>query len=303
LLDRALRSDSLMPSHQKYAKGLKGWAHNRLGEQLVQRGRDAAALGQFELAVKLNGDHWKARHNRGVSYAIAGEHKRALADFKAVIRIRPSFANGWFNRGEVYVELGDLDAAITDYSEAIRLAPSDADFYHARATALARRGKIERAADDLNRALRINPSLAPAFVDRGDIRVQQGKYKEAIDDYRSALHTDEKNGAAYRSLAWLMSTCPVERFRDAQRGVAAAQKALALLGENDYGGLEVLAAAQANAGNFPEAVATQSRAVIVVRERASKCPLAAAEERLVRYQQGVPYREDRIASRPAAGPR
>nr|NIP86029.1 hypothetical protein [Planctomycetales bacterium] len=88
LLDRALSSDSLLPSHQQYAQRLKGWAHNRLGERLVKGGRDAAALGQFELAVKLNPDHWKARHNRGVSYAIAGQHKQALADFKAVIRIR-----------------------------------------------------------------------------------------------------------------------------------------------------------------------------------------------------------------------
>ncbi|MDH3716781.1 MAG: tetratricopeptide repeat protein, partial [Planctomycetota bacterium] len=270
LLNRALRSDGLLPSHQKYASGLKGWAHNRLGEQLVERGREAAALGQFELAVKLNGDHWKARHNRGVSYAIAGQHGQALADFKAVIRIRPDFANGWFNRGEVYLEQGDLEAAIADYSEAIRLAPSDAAFYHARATALARGGKIERAADDLDRALRIKPDFVAAFVERGDIRVQQGKYEDAIDDYRSALHTDDKNGTAYRSLAWLMATCPVERFRDPQRGIAAAQKALVLLGENDHSSLEVLAAAQANDGKFPEAVAAQSRAVIVLRGLASK---------------------------------
>jgi tetratricopeptide (TPR) repeat protein len=302
LLDRALRSDGLLPSHQKYARGLKGWAHNRLGEQLVERGRDAAALGQFELAVKLNGEHWKSRHNRGVSYAIAGQHRQALADFKAVVRIRPDFANGWFNRGEVYLEQGDLDAAIADYSEAIRLAPSDAAFYHARATALARRGKIERAASDLDRALRINPSFVTALVDRGDIRIQQGKYQDAIDDYRAALHTDDQNGTAYRSLGWLMATCPVERFRDPERGIAAAQKALSLLGENDHSSLEVLAAAQANAGNFPEAVAAQSRAMMVLRELASKDELAAAEKRLARYQQGVPYRQELIASRPAAGP-
>ncbi len=303
LLDRALRSDGLLPSHQKYASGLKGWAHNRLGEQLVKRGREAAALGQFELAVKANESHWKALHNRGVSYAIAGQQKKALADFKAVIRIRPEFANSWFNRGEIYLEYGDLDGAIADYSEAIRLAPSDPTFYHARATARARLGEIERAADDLDRALRLNPRLVAAFVDRGDIRVQEGQYQDAIDDYRAALHNDEQYGPAYRSLAWMMATCPVERYRDQKRGLAAARKALALLGEDDHSCLEVLAAAEANAGNYPEAVATQSRAVIVIRKRALKGQLAMAEKRLARYQQGVPYRQELIASTSQTGPR
>ncbi|MDH3718029.1 MAG: hypothetical protein OES79_07890, partial [Planctomycetota bacterium] len=78
---------------------------------------------------------------------------------------------------------------------------------------------------------------------------------------------------------------------------------LVLLGENDHSSLEVLAAAQANDGKFPEAVAAQSRAVIVLRGLASKGPLAAAQQRLARYQQGVPYRQEQIASRPAAGPR
>jgi hypothetical protein len=75
-----------------------------------------------------------------------------------------------------------------------------------------------------------------------------------------------------------------------------------LLGENDHSSLEVLAAAQANAGHFPEAVAAQSRAVMVLRELAAKDQLAAAQQRLARYQQGLPYRQELIASRPDNGP-
>jgi tetratricopeptide (TPR) repeat protein len=100
-----------------------------------------------------------------------------------------------------------------------------------------------------------------------------------------------------------MATCPVKRFRDPQRGVAAAQTALALLGGDDQASLEVLAAAQANAGNFQEAIASQSRAVILARERAAGQQLALAEQRLASYQQGVPYRQELVASRPDTGPR
>ncbi|MGB6042651.1 MAG: tetratricopeptide repeat protein [Pirellulales bacterium] len=298
LLERALRSESLTPSHRKYAEDLKGWSHNRLGEALVERGREAAALGQFDLAVQLNGEHWKARHNRGVSYAIARRHAEAMADFNEVVRIRPEFANGWFNRGEVFKDLGDLDGAVSDFSEAIRRAPTDGGFYQARGAVLASLGKNSLALEDLNRALQLDPGLVSAFVARGDVLVQSGEYADAVRNYRSALQSDQKFGPAYRSLAWLMATCPVEHFRDGSRSVAAAEKALSLLGENDYRSLEVLAAAQANVGNFKEAVALQSRAVEAAAQSLTQDQLVPTRARLIAYGQGNPYREERVAARP-----
>ena len=56
---RVLRSDAMTPAHRTYAERLKGWAHNRLGEALVERGRDTAALGEFDVAVQLNPNHWE----------------------------------------------------------------------------------------------------------------------------------------------------------------------------------------------------------------------------------------------------
>lgn len=298
ILDRVLRSESLTPSHRKYAEDLKGWTHNKLGEVLVERGREAAAMGQFDLAVQLNGQHWKSRNNRGVSHAIAGRNAEALDDFNEVVRLRPGFANGWFNRGEVFKELGNLTDAVSDFSEAIRLAPQDGGFYHARGVVLARLGKDDPALADFNRALQLEPSLVAALVDRGDVLVKVGNYVEAVSSYRSALQSDHKFGPAYRSLAWLMATCPKERFRDGKRALVAAEKAVSLLGKDDYRSLEVLAAAQANLGKFQDAVVTQSRALEAASQSLTQIQLAASQARLDEYRQENPHREERVATRP-----
>ncbi len=39
-LDKALASKTIVPEHRKYARQLKGWAHNRLGENFSQQGKN-----------------------------------------------------------------------------------------------------------------------------------------------------------------------------------------------------------------------------------------------------------------------
>ena len=72
------------------------------------QGKEAAALTQFETAVDLNFKHWKALHNRGVSYAMNDRLDEAAQDFSATIRIHPEYANAWFNRAEVFMKQGKM---------------------------------------------------------------------------------------------------------------------------------------------------------------------------------------------------
>ncbi len=63
-----------------------------------------------------------------------------------------------------------------------------------------------------------------------------------------------------------MATCPDEVFRNPDEALSAAEKAIELDGENDYRYLETLAAAEANAGHFDDAVDTQTGAVAIALE-------------------------------------
>jgi tetratricopeptide (TPR) repeat protein len=298
LLERALRSEALTPDYKDYAKQLKGWAHNRMGEALLEKDRETAALAQFEQAAELNPGHWKARHNRGVSYAVGGEMGKALKDFSKVVELKPKFANAWFNRAEANLALGNMEVAIRDYSAAIKLAPRDAGFYFARAGAYHQHGHTDRALNDYNRAIELDTADAAAYVGRGDVHVRIGNHEEAAADYRQALKLDKKSADAYRGVAWMMATSPDERYRDSKRAVSFAQRAIELAGDGDFRHFETLAAAYAVAGSFDEAIGTQQKAISMAATDASDTVISRLRGSLAHYERGQPYPTERVA-RPA----
>ncbi|HTQ39879.1 MAG TPA: tetratricopeptide repeat protein [Pirellulales bacterium] len=270
-----------------YARQLEAWAYNRRGEKYSEGNNEKQALKDFEAALALNDKLWKAVQNRGVSRAYLGDTKGALADFDSVIQLNPNYANAWFNRGELKYAQGDVNGALADYDHAIQLQPGDAGFYNSRGHANYRLGNFREALADYNRAVQINPDDALALVNRGDAYREQGIYGAAASDYRDAVRTDSKLGRAYLSTAWLMATCPDPRYRDADKAIAAAQRAIELDGDKDYRYLDTLAAAQASAGKFDDAKTSVHKAL----NEAPKNEAAHIQQRLDLYESARAYRE------------
>jgi len=296
-LDKALASRAIVPEHRKYARQLKGWAHNRLGENFSQQGKEAAALTQFELAVDLNFKHWKALHNRGVSYAMSERFDEALQDFASTIRIHPQYANAWFNRAEVFVRLGKTAVAIENYSQAITLKADDAGYYKARGKAYRIVRKYPQAHVDLDKALALDSQSAAIYIERGDLWLIGGNFEKSAADYRTAVYTDKQSSAAFQRIAWMMATCPDIRYRDAKRAIAFAQQAIRLHGNEHFRYLDTLAAAHANADEFDLAIEKQTIALKLAEGNATGRELKHLKQRLEQYSRKLPHREERIASR------
>lgn len=285
MVDEALQQ-GVGPEHLDYAKKLKGWAHNKRGEALVEQGKSNLALGEFEIAVEMNPEHWKARQNRGVSYAEQGKIKDAVADFSRVIQLNPGYANAWFNRGELYFQQGDVAAAVRDYSEAIRRLNTDPVYYQVRGNAYHQMRRFDEALADFNRAIELDGNSAATRVYRGDTHTVLGNYEQAAEDYRQAIRLNDRLGRAFQSTAWLMATCPDERFRDPARAVLAAKKGIELDGEKRYQYHETLAAALAANGEYAEAIKAQQKAVQLAPESVAR----AVRDRLALYEREQPYR-------------
>jgi tetratricopeptide (TPR) repeat protein len=125
-----------------------------------------------------------------------------------------------------------------------------------------------------------------------------GQWQEAAADYRKAIALDESSGRAYHCAAWLMATCPDDRYRDAQLAIQAAEKAAELDGRDDFAYLDTLAAAYANAGQFDKARKAIAEAIPI----APKDHVKPLQRRLELYQQNQPYREGaQIAGRSESG--
>lgn len=271
---------------QQYADNLLAWTYDHRGEVHATNGEEAEALADFETALQLAPERWQAMHNRGVSYALAGRYDDAIADFEEVVRLNPKHTNAYFNLGELHYESGDYASAIEAYNRAIQLDPRDGALRNSRGHAYYLQGDYQPAFADYTEALRLDPQNAAAYTNRGDAYADLGQFDRAANDYRAALRIDPELGRAYQSAAWLMATCPNPQFRDPERAVLAAQKAIELDGEN-YRYLDTLAAAYANRGNFPEAQETMARAL----EAAPETFHEDYQARLEAYQQNLAYRD------------
>lgn len=283
----------LSPETDAYARRLMSWAYNRRGELLAEQGHDTVALADFEAAVYNDKTRWRAYHNRGVSYAMMGRHKEAIADFNRTLELNATYANAYFNRGEVRYELGEFDEALQDYSRAIQLESDDPMFYNSRGHAYYRMGKFREAAYDYTVAVRLNPQYAAALTNRGDLYTDLGFYEKAVADYQKAVRYDPGFVRAYLSAAWLMATCPDEKFRSVEGALEAISKAEQNESQNDFRYLDTLAAVHANAGNYAEAQRVLKRAV----ELAPPDTADVLTARLDLYKQQKAFR---IAPRPVA---
>jgi tetratricopeptide (TPR) repeat protein len=312
-LCEGLKTAPLTVAQADYVKKLASWSLNRRGEMRSDlaakageeggneeaRELDRLALADFEMAIELDATRGKPFHNRGVSRALAGEFEAALADFNKAIAFNPGYANTWFNLGEVQYELGRLNEALRAYSEAIRLAPEDADAYTSRANTYFSLGAAQRdlararqhffdAITDFNQVVRLRGGNALAHANRGDAYRALRKWEWAADDYRRAIKLDDSLARAHAGLAWLMATCPEDEYRNVDEALSHAQRAIDLASSEERFLFEdALAAAQANAGRYDEAQATLAKAI----EAAPEKEKAGLAERLVRYQNGQPYRQ------------
>jgi tetratricopeptide (TPR) repeat protein len=279
---------------KQYANNLLSWAFNKRGEARAELGQEAEAMADFEESLKLDANRWVALHNRGVSHGIAGDLDAAMADFNRVVQLNPNFSKAFYNRGELRFKRGDLAGAIADYSAALRLNSRDAGALTSRGFAYYSRGDYRNAMRDYNQALQIDPNNAETFTLRGDAQADQAQFAQAVQDYQAAVRVNPEYGRVYQSSAWLRATCPNAQFRHTDVALRNAQKAIDLDGETDHRYLETLAAAQANAGQFEDAKATQAKAIELAKGASiSQAAANRMQERLTIYESNRPYRDVR----------
>jgi tetratricopeptide (TPR) repeat protein len=131
--------------------------------------------------------------------------------------------------------------------------------------------------------------LALAYLNRGNAHRRLRQYDRAIADYEEGIKAKPGSSDGYDGLAWLLATAADAGARDGARAVEVAQKAVALVA--DARNLDTLAAAYAEAGRFPEAMATEEKALAMLRTQGDSEHLPDCERRLAAYRQGTPWHD------------
>jgi len=224
---------------------------------------------------------------RGVVWAEKKEFDRAIADFSVAIELDPSQSIARQIRANALISKHEYDKAIDDLDEAILLRPDDAVAFFDRGRAWHEKRDYDKAIDDFSQAIALRPYYALAFVSRGTTWNAKRAYDQALADFNTAIRLEPDHSRGYNARAWLQATCPDPKHRSGKSAVESASKACELSSWKAPEGLDTLAAAYAETGDFRAAVKWESKAVDLSREEVK---IAAYRERLKLYGERKPYR-------------
>jgi tetratricopeptide (TPR) repeat protein len=270
----------------QYARQLASWAMNRRGQLLAGAGHTTEAMRDFEDAIDLDPQRWRAIHNRGVLLSQAGQFEQAFDDFSHTIQLQPDYAKAYSNRAALLVVAGRLRQAADDYRQAIDLDPNLAVAYRGRGRCCHALGQLDEALQHFSAAVELDPDNAYTIACRADLLTDLGHYAEAAVDYDRALRLDPRSTEAWRGSAWLLATCPDSSVRNPQLAVERAKTAMQLDRRHQAISYDTLAAALASAGQFPGAIETVRRAI----DLAPNDQRSVYQNRLQLYEHSQPFR-------------
>lgn len=186
---------------------------------------------------------------------------------------------------------GKLDDAEHHSLNALRAKPDFPEAIITYAVVLARQGRLAEARAQLTDVLRrgskdanVHFALAQAYASSGDIA-------QAIQQYQAGLRLKPENADALNNLAWIRAANADPTFRNGEDAVQLAQKACELTRYRRPIMLGTLAAAYAEAGRFPDAVAMAQKAHDLCLAKGQKELADKNQELLQSYEAGKPYHE------------
>jgi tetratricopeptide (TPR) repeat protein len=164
----------LVASGQAYAD-----AHNLLGLAYAMVGQREEALGEFDVALKLNPRYVDAQLNRAVTLSDMGrgeEAAKAFAEAQALGAVdhtgfsapaASQLANLHAALADAYLEAGGRTQAIQQLEAAASLRPEFVDLRYRLARLYLDEGRLEPAREELEAAIARRPKFVDAHVSLG----------------------------------------------------------------------------------------------------------------------------------------
>ncbi len=284
--------------------------HNRLGVAFFRKGQLDVALIQFERVLRINPKYPGIHYNIATVQLEKGRLDEAISEYGKELGTEADYTqvgNNFGrtvagdeeldeallhnNLGAALARKGELDEALPHFQKALALSPSHPKVHYNLGNALLQTGATDGAIAQFEEELKIQPNYALASSDLGIALSQKGRMREAIEQWQRALEIEPENLNAQCNLAWVLATNSEASQRNGAKSVALAQRAVESSGGKNPRILRLLAAAWAEQGDFPKAIATAELALQLSHEQGN-LPLARTlQTNIDLFKAGSPLRD------------
>jgi protein O-mannosyl-transferase len=197
--------------------------------------------------------------------------------------------------GNLLEQAGRKDQALRLYEESVRLQPDYPMGQFNLGMLLLESGRPAEASNHLAIAAQLMPSHPDVQYDLGLFLRRYGSPSEAMSHFRAAVAARPDFPAALNDLAAMLATAADAGLRSGAEAVQLARRACELTQYQQAALVTTLSAAYAEAGRFPEAIATAQKARDLATASGQTNVATRVEALLKLYQSGSPYREPQLA--------
>jgi tetratricopeptide (TPR) repeat protein len=282
----------VLQSNPRYAD-----AYVNLGNALHQQGRLDEAIANYQKALQINPNEPLADHNLGTALLEEGKADEAFPHFQKALQMEPDDATAISDMGNYYLQAGQTDTAIQYFQKALQIQPAFPMASYNLGNAYIQDRQMDLAIRWWQKAVELQPDFPMAHNNLGNACLLQGHTADAIQHWKAALKTQPDLPSAQVNLAWVLAACPDPSLRDTAAALALAQRANQLSGGRNPTVLKALAAAYADNGQFPDAVATAQRALQIAASQGNQRIAYSLQSQLKCYQINQPFRDPSLAPR------
>jgi protein O-mannosyl-transferase len=294
------RNGETLWSHALSVDKRNDLAHYGLGDIFLRRNEFEKAIVEFRAGLKIRPEQPNGEEYLGVVLLKGGRVDEAIAHFNEALRLMPSHPNASFDLGNALFQKGDIDGAIEHYQQALNnksdqvvpgfVQPDYVAAHYNLGNCYIQRGDPNRAMSEFQEALKLSPDNAQVRNNLGFAFSQLGRTRQAVAEWAAAVRLDPKNIDALGNLVWVLATSSDPSVRDGRRAIELIEQAQNVSKSNPKI-LRVVAAAQAETGNFEAAVNTANAALVSANQQGDGDLVQALQSDLSLYESKKPLRD------------
>jgi hypothetical protein len=257
---------------------------------LNQLGRDEEAIKEAERAIELNPDDSAAHLDLAIS-AKRSDTQRAIAEARRAIDLGPENSSAYQLLMNCLFESHRYNEAIELGREWLSVSPYDTAAHSALGVAMVENGDLVSAARHLGYVMMLRPEYEQAHADLRQILLLLAKEPDGIQRLRDVAANAPDSPRMLDELAWLLATYPDSKSRDGAEAVRLAERACVVTERRVPALLDTLAAAYAEAGDFPRAIGAAEEALNRARSSGDNDAVKLSESILGSLRENLPYHQ------------